>query len=319
MTDFSYLYQGLCAMSKAHKANTMAGHLGAATVAGYFFGEDQGHLDVKVNKAITGELDRIIDGEEGFWYQPKKAGISINELFSPLAKEDSQKEQIDEIATALSANINKTRQSGHNVIFASIALRALHDHPEFATPAMISGIRKLIEGFNGAHPGRGYYGKKKGWINGDKVALTADNDFPPYSSEETMAEVVVDHLITSAAKHRQGFGGFFHIINHANALTELSALGYKQLARQGLAGHHHHLRLYLSLPDLSAELGTLEKANHDPRTPEYWNPERIKSDQWSAWLTHRIKTLYGFFNLLEQINDPSKKKAAEQQFLYLMA
>jgi hypothetical protein len=132
-----------------------------------------------------------------------------------------------------------------------------------------------------------------------------------------MVARVVDELIRSASVRRQGFGGLFHIINHAAALTELSHFGYTELARKGWAAHRHHLRLGKSLPDVGEELGMLERAEHDPRTPEYW--KRTKSVQWSAWLTHRIKTLYGFLSLLRFIDDPAKRTAAERQFLYLMA
>ncbi len=320
MIAFSYLYKGLCGMAHAHRANAMAGHLGAALVAGYFFGEDHGDLDPVVNRAIENELDRVLRGEESIWYNASKAGITISELFARLPEEPPREEDISAIASALSANIGKTRQSGHNVIFASLALRALGDHPEYATPAMIDGIRKLIEGFDGAPPGRGYYGKERGWIMGDKVPLPDDDeDFPPYASEAEMAQVVMDEVIRSASMHRQGFGGLFHIINHATALIELSRSGHAGLARRGLPAHRHHVRLWRTLPDLTEELGVLEKASHDPRTPEYWTPARTASTQWSAWLTHRVKTLYGFFNLAESVTDAAKRKAAEERFLYLMA
>ena len=132
-----------------------------------------------------------------------------------------------------------------------------------------------------------------------------------------MVAFVVDELIKSASIRRQGFGGLFHIINHATALTELSHFGHKDLARKGWAAHRHHVRLWKSLPDVGEELGLLKRAEHDPRTPEYW--KRTESVQWSAWLTHRIKTLYGFLNLLRFVDDPAKRKAAEREFLYLMA
>ena len=38
-----------------------------------------------------------------------------------------------------------------------------------------------------------------------------------------------------------------------------------------------------------------------------------------ARLTHRIKTLYGFYILKRSIEDASTKKKAEDAFLYLMA
>lgn len=317
MINFEYLYKGLCGLARAHRAGAMAGHLGAAVVAGYFLGEDHPDLDGKVFAAIERDLDRILSGQESIWYDPKKVGLSVAELFDPFPDERPQKEKVSTIARALGVNIAKTRQSGHNVIFASLAIRALHDHPDYATPSIVQGIRKLIERFDGAVPGRGYYGKQRGWITGDKVPLPADDGFPPYKSEQAMAAVVIDELIRSGSIRRQGFGGLFHIINHATGLTELSHFGHKDLARKGWSAHRHHVRLWRSLPDVEKELGPLKRAEHDPRTPEYWIESA--STQWSARLTHRIKTLYGFFNLLRFVEDPEKRKAAEQAFLYLMA
>ena len=80
-----------------------------------------------------------------------------------------------------------------------------------------------------------------------------------------MAEVVIDELIRSASLRRQGFGGLFHIINHAAGLVELSRCGYSALARKGWPAHRHHVRLWRSLPDVAEELGALEPAEHDPR------------------------------------------------------
>lgn len=316
MVDFGYLYRGLCGLARAHRANVLAGHLGAAVVAGYFFGEEHADFDSSVSKAVENELDRIMNGGESLWYDPKAAGITVPELFEPFPEERAQEELIPTIAEALSANIDKTRQSGHNVIFASIGLRALHDHPQYATPSMVSGIVKLTEGFNNAVPGRGYYGKERGWIVGNKVSLPP-GDFTAYKDEQAMAEAVIGELTRSASLRRRGFGGLFHIINHATGLTELSRFGYRKLANRGLAAHHYHVRLWRSLPDVEDELGPLKKAEYDPRTPEYWRSEA--ESQWSARLTHRVKTLYGFFSLLRFIEDPVKRKRAVNEFRYLMA
>jgi hypothetical protein len=316
MIDFDYLYKGLCGLARAHKASALAGHLGAAVVAGYFFGEAHPTLDRKVYSGVEKQLDRIISGKESIWYNQKKAGITIPELFKPFPKEKPEKKQIAAIAKALSGNIGTLRQSGHNVIFASIAIRAISDHPEFATPSIIHGIQKLIEGFNRAGPGRGYWGKEKGWITGDKVKLAKDSMFPRYDSFQGMANVVMDDLIHKGSEHRQGFGGMVHITNHAAAITELSAYGFKELAQKGLSAHHHHVRLWRSLPDLTDELGVLKRAKHDPLTPEYWSDH--SESQFSAHLTHRIKTLYGFFTLLHFIEDTEKRKKAKEQYLYMM-
>ena len=97
---------------------------------------------------------------------PRKLGSPIHELFAPIPSESPQEAGIPAIAEALSGNIDKARESGHNAIFAAIAIRALHDHSQFATPTILEGIRRLIEGFDNATPGRGYYGKERGWIDG---------------------------------------------------------------------------------------------------------------------------------------------------------
>ncbi|MFH1922857.1 MAG: hypothetical protein ABIP48_23585 [Planctomycetota bacterium] len=91
---------------------------------------------------------------------------------------------------------------------------------------------------------------------------------------------------------------------------------YKGLC--GLAhAHHYHVCLWRSLPDVEEELGAVERAGHDPRTAEYWTTGTLKRD--SARLTHRIKTLYGFFTLVRFVEDSAKRKQAEEKFLYLMA
>lgn len=315
MIDFDYLYKGICGLANAHKAGTMAGHLGAAVAAGYFIGEDQSDLSERVYKGVEGELDRVIKGEESFWWNAKKAGVTPADLFKPFPKEKPNKTAIKSIAAALRENVGKLRQSGHNVIFATIALRALHDHFEYATPQIVGGIQKLIEGFNNANPGRGYYGKEKGWLNGNQVSLH-DEKSPTYKDVSAMVNVTVTEMIATASTRKQGFGGLWHIINHAAAITELDHLGYKEVAKQALPAQHHHIRLWRSLPDMEKELGPVVKAAHDPRDAVYWEG-MLKRDE--ARLTHRIKTLYGFYALLQLVEDEVTKKKAQNAFQYLMA
>ena len=294
----------------------MAGHLGAAVTAGYFFGEDQSDLPDEVFRGIEGEIKRVIAGEEAIWWNAKQAGITPADLFQPLAQEEPKPDSIKTIADALEKNVGETRQSGHNIIFASIAIRALHDHADFATPQAITGICKLTEGFNTAHAGRGYYGQKKGWLNGNQVKLAADEKFRPYASIQQMVDVTIDELIATAAIKKQGFGGLWHIINHAAAITEMERFRHKELAKLALPAHHQHMRLWRSLPDVEGELGAVLKAEHDPRDPVYWKG-MLKRDE--ARLTHRIKTLYGFYTLKRFIEKDAQKKKADDAFLYLMA
>ncbi len=317
MIDFEYLYKGLCGLARARRANTLAGHLGAAVVAGYFFGEDNPNLDAQVYVAVTRELDRIIAGDESLWFDPEKAGVTVAELFAPFPEEKADESQIPLIAQALAGNIGKTRQSGHNVIFAAIATRALMGHPQFATPSIVDGLRELIAGFNGAGPGRGYYGKQRGWLAGDQVDLSAVERLTNYDSEQAMAEVVIDDLILWGGARKQGFGGMFHLINHAAGLIELARYGQADVARRGWAAHQRHVRLWRSLPRLDEELGKITPAEYDPRTAAYWRRE--SDTPYSARLTHRVKTLYGFYTLLPYVQSAEKRRRAKKKFLYLMA
>ena len=109
MVNFEYLYRGLCGMANAPQASSMAGHLGAAVIAGYFLGEDHADVDSEVIAAIERDLNRITGGEESIWFDPKKAGITAKELFKPFPKEPGRAPLIDSIAKALEANIGKTR------------------------------------------------------------------------------------------------------------------------------------------------------------------------------------------------------------------
>jgi hypothetical protein len=317
MIDSTVLYRGLCGLARAHLTSSMAGHLGAALLAGWFFAEEHPDLDAGVYAGVARDLDRIVAGEESIWFDAAAAGITVPELFAPFPREPSATERVASIATALSANIDHTREAGHNAIFASLALRAFAEHPEHATPSIVDGIRQLIELFDRATPGPGYYGSKRGWIDGDAVTLADDDGLPPYTDEAAMFQAVIDELVRGASIRRQGFGGLVHLINHAYALTELSRAGHLDLASRGLRAHHHHLRLYRSLPDVEGELGALVKDRHDPLTPEHWN--RRDSVQSSAWLTHRIKTLYAFRGLLRTLEDAETRARAEDAFRYLMA
>jgi hypothetical protein len=315
MINFDYLAKGLYAMARAHHVNTMAGHLGAAIVAGCLITENHPNLDEKVYAGIKAELDRIVYGESVF-SPGENAAISVNEMFTPLPKTPSKENLIDGIAQALTHNINQTRQSGHNVIFAAIAIRALKRHPEFATPAITDGIRKLIAGFNDVTPGTAYYGKEKGRIDGRKVMLPEEGTFPPYSDLQTMATVVLDTLIQHASERRQGYGGLWHVINHAAALSELAEYGYQELAIIGLAAHHQHMQLWKTLPNVTDELGAETPTKDDPRQPVYWQSNDLRRDR--ARLTHRIKTFYGFDTLVELVEDKAKREQGYDRLRYLM-
>jgi len=315
--DFGYLAKGLAALARAHRSNTMAGHLGAAVIAGHFISQQHPDLKEGVYRGIERELERIIAG--GSVFSPRaNAGISVAAMFEPFPKESPNENLVDGIAEALAGNLDQTRQSGHNVIFASSAIRALKRHPEFCTPSITDGIRKLISAFDGKTPGSGYYGKQRGRIDGRKVRLADSDALPPFADLKDMAASVLDHLIEHASEVRIGYGGLTHLINHAAALVELSNYGYRELALQGLAAHHQHMQLWRTLPNVAEEPGQQRRtlAPHDPRTAAFWQSGNLPNE--NAKLTHRIKTLYGFDALTPVIPQNETRQAGNVNLRYLM-
>lgn len=315
MIDFSYLERGAVGLANAHLAGSMSGHLGAAVMAGYYLGEVRADLDPGVYLGVERDLERIMAGEESIWFSPSKAGVTVDDLFSkPKGDKPLKGDGLELLAKAVAKNIDLTRQSGHNVIFASIAMRALHSHPEMVEPGFVRGWVKLLDQFDGAIPGRGFYGSDKGWKTGDKVAVSGEVDESlGYDDLEGMANATIDELIATASKNTKGFGGLFHLIDHAAALIEIENCGFSDLAQSGIPAHRQHVRLLRSLPVLE---GDLIKAEKDPFTDEYWSVR--ESVQFSAWLTHRIKVLYGVSVLLNEA-DEEKRGPALAALRYLMA
>ncbi len=321
--DDSYLQMGLNALARAHLMSAMAGHLGASLVAGSFIKKQRPDLDPQVYKGIEGDLDRVLGGESVFGSRmTKKSKIADAELFEDFPKEKADESLIDGIAEALAKNVGSPRESGHNVIFASIAIHALKERPEFATPSIVHGIRKLIGLFDQAHPGSGYYGKTKGRIRGNQIILPEgdagdDSSTPAYTNVKGMVNAVLDEIINQDPKvHKQGYGGLVHVNNHAAAITDLAQFGYPELALAAIASHLQHLRLWRNLPNVADELGPSPYSDFNPYTSAYWTSGEVPYDR--ALLTHRVKTMFGFDELTQASDDARKEQLAYEKLRYLM-
>ncbi len=316
--DDSYLEKGLNALARAHYMSSMAGHLGASFIAGYFVGEQRPHLDPEVYNGIEGDLERVIRGESVFGKRmSKKSKLSDQELFESFPKQKPDVSLIDGIAEGLEKGIDKPRQSGHNVIFASLAIRALKEHPECATPAVVDGILKLMALFVNETPGSGYYGKEKGRIHGDKITLSDDDGAPDYGDVKGMVIAVLDEAINLKPEiHRIGYGGLVHVINHAGAIADLADSGYAELVPRAIRSHRHHLRLWRNLPNVADEKGPLQVSRFTPHMAEYWTSGNIPYDR--ALLTHRVKTMFGFDELAAAVDEEAREKAAYDKLRYMM-
>lgn len=316
--NFAGLSRGLNALARAHRMSAMAGHLGAAVIAGYFVGKQRPNLDPEVLKGIEGDLDRVVRGESVFGKKmSSKSKLADWELFEPFPKERPDETLIDGIAERLAKSIDSPRESGHNVIFASLAIRALKEHPELATPAVVDGILKLMALFVDAHPGSGYYGKEKGRILGNKITLPEEDGTPSYSDIEGMATAVFDELVNLRAEfHREGYGGLVHVINHAAAIADLADSGYGKLASRAIKSHRQHLRLWRNLPNVADERGPMKVSKFTPHTAAYWTSGEVPYDR--ALLTHRVKTMFGFDELAQTVDDAERDKLAYDKLRFLI-
>ncbi len=247
----------------------------------------------------------------------KGSKLTDAELFEAFPNQKPDETLIDGIAEGLEKSIDKPRQSGHNVIFASLAIRALKEHPEYSTPAVVDGILKLMALFANETPGSGYYGKKQGRIYGDKIILPDDDMTPAYDDIQGMVIAVLDEAIDQKPEiHRSGYGGLVHIINHAAAITDLAEYGYVELASRAVQSHRQHLRLWRNLPNIADEQGPVQVSKFTPHMAAYWTSGNIPYDR--ALLTHRVKTMYGFDELAAAVDEDAKEKAAYDKLRFMM-
>ena len=288
-------------------------------MAGYFIGEQRPDLDPEVNKGIEGDLDRVMGGESVFGSKmTKNSKIMDSELFEDFPKEKPNESLIDGIAEALEKNIKTPRESGHNVIFASIAIHALKEHPDFATPSIVDGIRKLMAFSTTPIPEAVTTGRRRAGSPGTRSPCRRGTiGTPPYTDVKGMVEAVLDEIINQDPKiHRQGYGGLIHVNNHAAAITDLAQYGYPELVPAAIASHHQHLRLWRNLPNVADEFGPEPFSEFSPYTSAYWTSGKVPYDR--ALLTHRVKTMFGFDELAEAIDDEPKEKRAYDKLRYMM-
>lgn len=316
--NVSYLEKGLNALARAHHMSSMAGHLGASLIAGYFIGEQRPQLDPAVYRGIAGDLDRVVGGESVFGRKmSRNAALSDAELFEPFPQQQPDERLIDGIAEELEKSIDKPRQSGHNVIFAALAIRALKEHPEFAKPAVVDGILRLMALFTSETAGSGYYGKEKGRMHAEQIRLPDDDGAPPYDDVQGMIVAVFDELIAlHPGLHRIGYGGLVHVINHAAAIADLADYGYAAMLPRAIQSHRYHLRLWRSLPNVADEKGHMRVSQHTPHTAAYWTSTSVPYDR--ALLTHRVKTMFGFDELAAAVQERETAQAAYDKLRYMM-
>ena len=302
----SALLRGLNGLSQAIHWNRMSGHPPAAVLAAYFFCQEN-ELEPGAPDEVQRLVERLVNGSDSIWYQVDGQPVTNEALFSnPISGEPDEK-LIPKVGDALAGSLGACRDSGHNTIFASLALKALYAAPEYALPAFIDGILRLLKDFEGRGPGFAHLPGQDKLVDPRELPTPEDLDLPAYISTADMVAAVCEYFKLDRFTSK-GVGGPIHVLNHAVALLDLEALGYSDLVRHGLGAHHQHLKLWLSLPPFPQDENSFRAPSlHDPRSRAYWDAGVTLRDQ--GGIEHRLKFLYGAHRFAAHITDEGDRRA----------
>ncbi|MBT3606115.1 MAG: hypothetical protein HOE48_02970 [Candidatus Latescibacteria bacterium] len=319
MLSDDYLKKGLVALSRAHTKGAMVAHTGAAVVAAYYFCKEN-NLEESAQEPFKKIVDATIAENGQFWGANSKDAEAQDALFASHTEEESNPELLQEIVSALDQKIFLLRSAGHCTIFTSLALKGLRQMPHLITPSIVGGVCKLIEKF-GDSPGRGYYGKEKGWLSG--IPVEPEKHLAPYQNMEHVIQTAFQELIGHNQIKQTGYGGHVHLITHTNALLELEEMGYGELSQKGYLAHQTHIMLLRSLPpdDKNGDPALFQPAAFSSLTYDYWNtydPKTVASSGLQrGGQDHALKISYAFFHIMKQIKDPDIRDTYMQQLGYV--
>lgn len=270
VVDEQYLIFGLDALSRAHEANYFVdGHRGAAIIAAYYFCREV-DIEAGAPKIIQAMIDE-------HWRHMS--------LCAPLPEEPPASDGIERILKTLELSIGRLRQAGHNVIFPSLALKALHQLPEAITPLRVNGICRLIESFTVT----------------DDIRVTEEDAIPDLGPSPTAAEfILTEFLRTVKAFDGRGQGWSGHLLTYGRALLDLRELGYGALAVKGEAAFKQYIkRIRMGPLDTDKVRTEHVPSTRRPDQRAYWNVRQ----KGSVEIGHVFKYPYGFYGLLRYAGD----------------
>ena len=285
MISHSYLVEGLNALSRAQVTDYFCdGHRGAAILSAYYLCAEN-ETDAGVSELIAGIVDDHWSGTA---------------LCAPFPEEAADPALLSQVEEALAASIGDLRQVGHNVIFASLALKAFRQLPEAITPSRVAGVCRLIEAF----------------AETTDIALEEQDAFPSPDTCEDVAEFALrEYVRTARAFIGRGQGWTGHMLTFGRALVDLHQLGYRDLAVSG----HHAFRQYVKRTRMGPQDTDRPRPEHapnglGPRTRAYWERRRAADPS----LGHNLKYPYGYYGLTAIARDPALlRQCASEAFRVL--
>jgi hypothetical protein len=246
------------------------GHRGAAMIAAYYLCRRE-DLEPGAARMIGRRVDEI-------W--------SATPLFAPFPEESPDPALTGRITQALAASTDRLRQAGHNVIFPSLALKAMAEVPEAVTPSRVAGICRLIEAFTAS----------------DEPVAEGEVGVPGCEDLRTLAEfALAEALDTMERFDGRGQGWTGHLLTHTQAVVDLHLSGHADAARHARQGLALYVRRIRTGPgDGDRHIPEHPPADATPLTQRYWQA-RQASD---IGLGHCLKYPYALYGLLDLAGGP---------------
>ena len=210
------------------------------------------------------------------------------------------------IAETLDEHVHELRSGGHDAIYAALALRALRDLPEYATPSVVDGICRLIGQHVGAYqpvrtPPR-LLASARPAVREPRGAGGADvpGVLRPW-----------DHV------RLVGASGVLHWITHAEALVTLEELGYKDVARHGYAAQQLNVHLRRSTTRAASPPTGLPSTGSPRPTGRAPAPRRLFHDSWLGG--HAFKLPHSLLRLVRRVDDGELRRDGLRRAALLLA
>ncbi|MBM83427.1 MAG: hypothetical protein CMJ78_22950 [Planctomycetaceae bacterium] len=288
------LILGLDGMSRVveQRRHFGGGHNAAAVMASAFFCREQ-----KIGEGAPDEIFSFV-----------QKTLLTSSIYKPRPKEMAAPELVDGLVKDLDAGIVNLRRGGHNIIFATLCLKALKDVPEAATPQRIDGLRKMVAAFGKSN------GRERPTVNdGTLVDMQDKTKFVAFIFKEYLN--ALDLYLNGKGHH--GFAG--HILTAGHALLELSRLGHPEIARKGTSAYWQLVQQARA----GADRGGRRVKDGPPKSPtpldqDYWSGKTSRRPR-EVVSSHLIKYPYSFYALAKDLRDEELKRRIFEQLFHLSA
>ncbi|PQO36717.1 hypothetical protein [Blastopirellula marina] len=275
---------GINALARSPEKSYFAdGHRGASMISAYLLCTEN-----DLPPAVLARMTEMFDLN---WAKTK--------LCAPFPEGEPDPKAIEKISLALLDGGQVLREVGHNVIFASLAIKVFRTMPQLATTQRVDGVCELIRRF-------------KPWRDGEP---DAEVNPPPFAEEGAASKFILQEA-SAAIDRFHGFGQGFagHMLTFGQALVELAEMGYEELAQGCRTAFCKYVTVTRKGPEADArKIPDHRPAKLRPNELEYWKKRGDKS----LGIGHVFKYPYGYYYLLNKANDPLLAERLDAKAYYL--